>query len=42
MLFSARPKDEEPLKDEQIKRLEQKIGQLALDLATQGGTKDRP
>src|SRR5215468_4259012 len=28
----ARPKDEEALKDEQIKRLKQKVGELVLDL----------
>ena len=28
-----RPRDEEPLKDEQIKRLKQKVGELVLDIA---------
>ena len=28
----ARPKDEEALKDEQIKKLKQKVGELVLDL----------
>lgn len=28
----SRPKDEEALKDEQIKRLKQKVGELVLDL----------
>src|SRR5262245_39428794 len=39
----ARPKDEEALKDEQIKRLKQKIGELVLDLdLLKEATKDRP
>ena len=39
----ARPKDEEALKDEQIKRLKQKIGELVLDLdILREATKDRP
>lgn len=39
----ARPKDEEALKDEQIKRLKQKIGELVLDLdILKEATKDRP
>src|SRR5262245_54017079 len=39
----ARPKDEEALKDEQIKRLKQKIGDLVLDLdILKEATKDRP
>jgi hypothetical protein len=39
----ARPKDEEALKDEQIKTLKQKIGDLVLDLDTlKEAMKDRP
>jgi transposase-like protein len=39
----ARPKDDEALKDEQIKRLKQKIGELVLDLdILKEATKDRP
>jgi transposase-like protein len=39
----ARPKDEDALKDEQIKRLKQKIGELVLDLdILKEATKDRP
>ena len=39
----ARPKDEEALKDEQIRRLKQKIGELVLDLdILKEATKDRP
>ena len=39
----SRPKDEEALKDEQIKRLKQKIGELVLDLdILKEATKDRP
>ena len=38
----ARPKDEDALKDEQIKRLKQKIGELVLDLDILEATKDRP
>ncbi len=39
----TRPKDEEALKDEQIKRLKQKIGDLVLDLdILKEATKDRP
>ncbi len=39
----ARPRDEEALKDEQIKRLKQKIGDLVLDLdILKEATKDRP
>lgn len=39
----ARPKDEEALKDEQIKKLKQKIGELVLDLdIVKEATKDRP
>jgi transposase-like protein len=39
----ARPKDDEALKDEQIKRLRQKIGELVLDLdILKEATKDRP
>ena len=30
--LKTRPRDEEALKDEQIKRLQQKVGQLALDM----------
>ena len=37
------PKDEEALKDEQIKKLKQKIGELVLDLdILKEATKDRP
>ena len=39
----ARPKDDEALKDEQIKRLKQKIGELVLDLdILKEATKVRP
>jgi transposase-like protein len=39
----ARPKDEEALKDEHIKKLKQKIGELVLDLdILKEATKDRP
>jgi transposase-like protein len=39
----ARPKDEEALKDEQIKKLKQKVGELVLDLdVLKEATKDRP
>ncbi|MFQ5521650.1 MAG: transposase [Candidatus Methylomirabilia bacterium] len=39
----ARPKDEEALKDEQIKKLKQKIGELVVDLdILKEATKDRP
>src|SRR5215472_14618426 len=39
----ARPKDEEALKDEQIKKLKQKVGELVLDLdILKEATKDRP
>jgi transposase-like protein len=39
----ARPKDEEALKDEHIKKLKQKIGELVLDLDIfKEATKDRP
>jgi len=39
----TRPRDEEALKDEQIKRLKQKIGDLVLDLdILKEATKDRP
>ena len=39
----ARPKDEEALKDEQIKRLKQKIGDLVLDIdILKEASKDRP
>jgi transposase-like protein len=38
----ARPKDEEALKDEHIKKLKQKIGELVLDLdILKAATKDR-
>jgi len=40
--IATRPRDEEALKDEQIKRLNQKIGDLALDLdILKEATKDR-
>ena len=39
----ARPKDEEALKDEQIKKLKQKVGELVLDLdVLKEASKDRP
>jgi transposase-like protein len=39
----ARPKDEEALKDEHIKKLKQKIGELVLDLdILKEATRDRP
>ena len=39
----ARPRDDEALKDEQIKRLKQKIGDLVLDLdILKEATKERP
>lgn len=39
----TRPRDEDALKDEQIKRLKQKIGDLVLDLdILKEATKDRP
>ena len=39
----SRPKDEEALKDEQIKKLKQKIGDLVLDLdILKEAMKDRP
>jgi transposase-like protein len=39
----ARPKDEDALKDEHIKKLKQKIGELVLDLdILKEATKDRP
>jgi transposase-like protein len=39
----TRPREEEALKDEQIKRLKQKIGDLVLDLdILKEATKDRP
>jgi len=39
----ARPRDDEALKDEQIKRLKQKLGELVLDLdILKEATKDRP
>jgi transposase-like protein len=39
----ARPKDEEALKDEHIKKLKQKIGELVLDPdILKEATKDRP
>jgi hypothetical protein len=39
----ARPKDEKALKDEHIKKLKQKIGELVLDLdILKEATKDRP
>ena len=34
----SRPKDEEGLKDEEIKRLKQKVGELVLDLDIVKGT----
>ena len=39
----ARPKDEEALKDEQLKKLKQKVGELVLDVdVLKEATKDRP
>jgi transposase-like protein len=39
----ARPKDEEALKDEQIKKLKQKVGELVLDLdVLREASNDRP
>ena len=39
----ARPKDDEALKDEQIKKLKQKVGELVLDLdVLKEASKDRP
>ncbi len=39
----ARPKDEEALKEEQIKKLKQKVGELVLDLdVLKEASKDRP
>jgi transposase-like protein len=39
----ARPKDEDALKDEQIKRLKQKVGELVLDVdVLKEASKDRP
>src|SRR5215468_1483021 len=39
----ARPKDEDALKDEQIKKLKQKVGELVLDLdVLKEATQDRP
>jgi hypothetical protein len=39
----SRPRDEEALKDEQIRRLKQKVGELVLDLdILQEATKGRP
>jgi hypothetical protein len=39
----ARPKDEDALKDEDIKKLKQKIGELVLDLdILKEATKNRP
>ena len=39
----SRPRDDESLKDEQIKRLKQKVGELVLDLdILQEATKGRP
>ena len=39
----ARPKDEDALKEEHIKKLKQKIGELVLDLdILKEATKDRP
>ena len=39
----SRPRDDEALKDEQIKRLKQKVGELVLDLdILQEATKGRP
>jgi transposase-like protein len=39
----ARPRDEEALKDEQIKKLKQKVGELVLDLdVLKEASKDRP
>ena len=39
----SRPRDEEALKEEQIKRLRQKVGELVLDLdILKEATKDRP
>ena len=39
----AHPKDEDALKDEQIKKLKQKVGELVLDLdVLKEASKDRP
>ena len=39
----SRPRDDDALKDEQIKRLKQKVGELVLDLdILQEATKGRP
>lgn len=39
----ARPKDEDALKEEQIKKLKQKVGELVLDLdVLKDASKDRP
>jgi len=39
----ARPKDEDALKDEQIKKLKQKVGELVLDVdVLKEASKDRP
>jgi len=39
----ARPKDEEALKDEQIKKLKEKVGELVLDLdVLREASNDRP
>jgi hypothetical protein len=38
----ARPKDEEALKDEQIKKLKQKVGELVLDLDNSAGGGEGP
>ena len=39
----SRPKDEEGLKNEQIKRLKQKVGELVMDLdILREAVKDRP
>jgi hypothetical protein len=39
----ARPKDDDALKDEQIKKLKQKVGELVLDLdVLKEASKERP
>jgi transposase-like protein len=39
----SRPKDEEALKDEEIKKLKQKVGELVMDVdILKEATKDRP
>ena len=42
-VLRARPKDDEALKDEQIRKLEQKVGELVLENdVLREATKDRP